>query len=195
MLGVFLSFLLLYKYLALFLVAFLSSIIFPLPYTALLMAAGAFSSQGYLNIYYVLAVSLAGCIMGDSVGFFVCYYWGRDFLKRIGLARFLKSRKFTDLEKNFSGHAASAIFLSRFIFTSLDSVVNILAGLAKTPFKKYYFFEVAGETIYSLLYAGLGFALGSLWQYFSNLVVNLAVFLSIAAIIFVLVRLRLLKNK
>jgi len=53
-----LSFLLLYKYLGLFIIALVSSIALPIPASVALSAAGGFASQGYLNIYAVLGVTL-----------------------------------------------------------------------------------------------------------------------------------------
>jgi len=49
MLGFFLSYLLLYKYVVLFLVVATASFGLPVPATALMMAAGAFIAQGYFD--------------------------------------------------------------------------------------------------------------------------------------------------
>jgi len=78
MLGIFLSYLLVYKYLVLFLIVFLASLILPLPATALIMAAGAFSSQGYFNFSEVLLVAFAGSVLGDCCGYFISFYFGKD---------------------------------------------------------------------------------------------------------------------
>ena len=45
-----LSYLLLYKYFAIFVLVFAGSFIVPLPGNAMLFAMGAFSSQGYMNL-------------------------------------------------------------------------------------------------------------------------------------------------
>ena len=64
-----LSFLLLYKYWGLFLVAVLSSVVLPIPASTALSAAGGFASQGYLNIYAFLGVTLFGSILGDMLDY------------------------------------------------------------------------------------------------------------------------------
>ena len=71
-----LSFLLLYKYFGLFLVALVSSIALPIPASTALAAAGGYAAQGYLNIYAVLGITLLGSMAGDLFGYFLARRYG-----------------------------------------------------------------------------------------------------------------------
>jgi len=199
MLAAFLSFLLLYKYLALFSVSLLAAFVLPLPATAFIIAAGAFSAQGYFNFSEIIAVGFLGSIIGDGLGYYISLRWGRDLLNRIGFKRILRSPKFLELENYFSKYALSTIFLTRFLVTGLGSAVNVLAGLSKVPYKKFLAFDWLGELVYVALYAGIGFVMGDEWHYISSIIDEIAIILLLLFLIFLVVRIffrnKKIKNK
>jgi len=183
MLAIFLSYLLIYKYLILFLVTYSAALIFPIPASAVLIAAGAFASQGYFSFEYVILFGLLGNVLGDLCGYFISYYFGREFLMRIGLKKFLSSKTFVKLEHNFVDHAWSSIFFSRFVVTGLGSAVNILSGITKIPFKKYFLYEFTGEVIYVLMLSSLGYIFGVEWKSIYGIVEDLSGLIIIILII------------
>ncbi len=69
LLAALLSYLLLYKYVAVSVVSFLAGLILPLPSNALLLAAGAFASQGYISATAVFFFALVSNVLGDSLGY------------------------------------------------------------------------------------------------------------------------------
>ena len=93
-LSYFLSFVLLYKYLALFLVTFMASLILPLPATALLMATGAFAFQGYFNLWEIIMTGFLGSVAGDFLGYIIARSYGKEVLEKIGFRRLLQSSWF-----------------------------------------------------------------------------------------------------
>jgi membrane-associated protein len=159
-----LSFLLIYKYWGLFLIALISSIAVPIPASVALSAAGGFASQGYLNIYAVLGVTLLGSILGDLFGYILAREYGEKILKRfIFFRRLIESKSYHKFENYILDFSPSLIFFSRFL-TELSPAVNILAGLSKVSYKTFSLFALLGETIYTLIYGLAGFFLGSEWQ-------------------------------
>jgi membrane protein DedA with SNARE-associated domain len=185
MLEALLSFLLLYKYLALFAITFLASLALPLPATIILIATGAFSAQGYFNSYEILVIGFIGCVLGDLASYFIVKRWGIKFLSKIGFKKILLSNKFLALEKFFLKHSFSSIFYSRFLITNLGVPINFIAGLVRINFRKFFIPEIIGEFIYVLFYVGLGFVLGSEWRYVSDIFEN-AVWLIVLIVIIVL---------
>ena len=159
-----LSFLLLYKYWGLFLVAFLSSVALPIPASTALAAAGGFASQGFLNIYGVLGVTLLGSIMGDMFDYILARKYGEIFLDRsIFFRHLLHSSSYHKVEDYILDFAPSLIFFSRFL-TELSPITNLLAGLSRVSYKTFFFCALLGEIVYTLLYGITGFFLGSQWQ-------------------------------
>lgn len=180
-----LSFLLLYKYVALFLITYLAALLLPLPSSTSLMAASAFATQGYFYFPAVVIVALVANIFGDLTGFFIARHYGAQFLIRIKLGKILRSKKFIGLEKYLQDKAGLTIFSSRFV-SELGPFVNILAGLSKIPFKTYFLYESMGEFVDVAIYAVAGYFLGSEWQSASGIIsfVMIALVFSTFAIVF-----------
>jgi len=155
MLSFFLSYLLIYKYAVLFVVITTASIGFPIPATALLMASGAFAAQGYFDLPSILIYGFFASIIGNVIGYFISFHYGRDILIRIGFKRMFASAKFRAIEHLFAHHSSSTIFLSRFIATGIGPVVNILSGLAKINYKVFFFYNILGGILYVIIFGGL----------------------------------------
>ena len=176
-----LSYLLIYKYPALFAITYLASILLPLPSDTALLAAGAFAGQGFLNIYWVISAALAGSVLGDLTGFIVARKYGREFLMKIGLRKMIMSEKYTKLEKFIADNSRSTIFITRFI-GQIGPLVNILAGLSEMPIKKFLLYEILG-TATDVLAIGLsGYFLGSAWQNLTEVIELVGIGLIIIAI-------------
>jgi len=183
-----LSYLLLYKYVALFFIGYLAALLLPVPSDTAVLAAGAFASQGYLNIYLVLLVSVAGNIAGDLTGFFLARRYGKTLLLKIGFRRIIESKKFTDLEKFIADNSGSTIFMTRFV-GQLGPIVNILSGLSNISFKKFLLFEATGEFTDVMILGLAGYFLGSDWQNLTLTIELIGAGLIVVIIAFILSRL------
>lgn len=162
-LGSFFSFILLYKYTALFLISYIGAAIGFVPTSTSLASAAAFASQGYLNLWGVMAVALIGNVAGDATGYILARLYAENVLARIGFRKVLESKAYHNLKNYVFDYPQSVIYFSRFM-TEIDSAVNLLAGLAQVPATTYFFFEVTGEGTYVVLYSLAGYFLGSQWQ-------------------------------
>jgi membrane protein DedA with SNARE-associated domain len=159
-----LSFLLLYKYFGLFIVAFASSVALPIPASATLAAAGGFASQGFLNIYAVLGITLFGSITGDMLDYILARKYGEKVLNRfVFFRRLIRSKAYHNVENYIVDFAPSLIFFSRFL-TELSPATNLLAGLSKVSYKSFFMFALLGEATYTVLYGMAGYFLGAQWQ-------------------------------
>ena len=159
----FFNFVLLYKYTALFLIGYVAALVIPIPASSSLATAGAFASQGYLNIFAVLGVALAANVAGDATGFLLARRYGEEVLAKIGFRRLLGSREYHRFKDYMQDYPQSVIFFSRFL-TEVGPAVNLLSGLAKVSYRKYFTFEVLGETCYVLAYGLVGYFLGTRWE-------------------------------
>jgi membrane protein DedA with SNARE-associated domain len=159
-----LSYILLYKYVALFLVAYLAALLIPLPSNTSLLAASAFASQGYLNIYIVIVVAFLANEAGDLTGFFIARKYGKGMLMKIGFRKIMISEKYEQLEKFIVLHSRITIFVTRFV-GGIGPLVNILTGLSeKIHFKRFLVYGVAGEFVYVMTLSLTGYFVGSAWE-------------------------------
>jgi membrane protein DedA with SNARE-associated domain len=163
MLTAILTFLLLHKYVALFVVAFVAAFLLPIPASTMLVAAGGFASQGFLSFPAVLLVTLVANVLGDLTGFYIAHRWGEPVLKKIGFGKILRSKKFHELKSYILEFPHSLIYFSRFL-TEVGPTVNILSGIVQMPRRTFFIFDLLGEASYVLLYATAGYMLGTQWE-------------------------------
>lgn len=176
--GFLLSYVLLYKYLAIFIAIFAGAIIVPVPSVELLMAAGAFASQGVFNFWIALAVGLSGNVLGDLVDYFLSRRYGEAVLHWLRLDK----RKFIgQLETEVRQGAPFMIFATR-IAGALGPAVNVLAGVSNVPFRTFLLYDVTGNLVDIGGALLIGFMVGSYWEDFSA-IANIAVAIAVVAIV------------
>jgi membrane-associated protein len=131
----------------------------PLPGSLMLLAAGSFVEQGDMSVWPVLALSAAGVIIGDNVGYALGRWGGRKLLRR--LSRFVGEKRLQAAEDWLNKYEGAGIFLSRWLITPLAPFVNIACGVTGYSWPRFMLYVVAGEALWVLLYVLLG-------QFFSD---------------------------
>jgi membrane protein DedA with SNARE-associated domain len=189
-----LSVLMVYKYFALFTVGFIAAAVFPLPATTLLVAASAFASQGYFNIYAVIATTFAANILGDIAGLFLSRLYGEKFIRAVRLGKVLDSKKYHDFRKYILSKPLMLVFFTRFM-TEANSVVNVIAGLTRMPLRRYFPPEIAGQILYIALCVSGGWYLGETWEDNISLVSRGAMFVIALGVFFNVVQFLLFKYR
>lgn len=160
----FLSFILLYKYWAIFIIIFSASFLLPLPANAILVAMGAFSSQGYLNGPYALSLTIATNVFADSFGFYLTYKYGNIIIEKL-IPKW--DRKIFDIEKYLRNYAFGTVFLTR-IAGPFAPYVNFLSGLIGVRYYKFLLADFLGNAIGAIFFFVAGYILGNYWQSFIN---------------------------
>ncbi len=168
---------------------------FPLPATALLMAAGAFAAQWYLEIESILLWGIISSMLWDILAYGLSYRYGRRFLIRIGFGPMLHSSKFGTIEWLFRRYTNTSLFVSRFLLTNLGPVINVLAWLSKTSPKKFLLFDFLGEFLYVLIFSGLGYIFSDQWEVISSIAGDVTSVLVLVIILVILLAVFLLGKK
>lgn len=158
-----LSYLLIYKY-ALLAGAIFASGIVPIPVDTLLVAAGAFASQGYFSLALSLVAATAANVAADIIVFLIARKYGPSALRFFKIER---SQHVERLERYIREHAGPAIFLTRLV-GGLDIAGTVLAALSGVSLPFFIAFDLLGNTldIGGLLF--LGYFFGAYWQQISN---------------------------
>lgn len=163
-----LSYVLIYKYYGIFIITFLGAFALPLPSGTVVMAAAAFSIQGYLNFYLVVLVGILGNMAGDSSGYWLVRLFGMDVVKKVGLAKFFPENKLHAARNQIEKHKMLTIYFSRFM-TAIAPAVNVVCGFTELPYREFLLFEALGEFTEVSFFGILGYVFGSNWEYFSQL--------------------------
>ena len=134
----------------------------PIPTSLLVVAAGAFSRQGTLNLLPTAGLGLLGTIIGDSLSF-AMGRWGGNWVSR----RFGGSSVWSSTQTTFNRNSRKAVFFTRFLLTAIALPVNLMAG-SSCNFRRFFITVIAGETIWIFAYGGLGYLFGSQWELISQ---------------------------
>jgi membrane-associated protein len=162
-----LSYVLIYKYLAIFVITYLGAIAFPLPSGTVVMASAAFATQGYLSFPLVLLVGILGNVAGDNSGYWLARRYGVRALHMLGLKKVVGSEKYNSIHREVNNHLIIVIYFSRFM-TGIAPAVNVISGTTNLAYKRFLVFEVLGECTEVSFFASIGFAFGANWEYFSR---------------------------
>jgi membrane-associated protein len=149
------------------LILFLGALGLPVGASVVLIAAGAFSQQGILAWLPTAALGLLGAVLGDALSFSIGFY-AKDWINQ----RFGNSKAWQSAEASFDERAGPAIFLTRFLVTALAIPTNLIAGGSGIKFRRFMTYDALGETIWIILYGGLGYFFGSQWELVSTFLSN-----------------------
>lgn len=179
-----LSWLLLYKYAALAIVVYVSAVIVPLPTNAMLLAVGAFSSQGYFNFWISLLIAVLGNVLGDITDYGLTRRYGEPVI------RFLRFRSFPlfgHIAEELRTDASITVFLTRFGGV-LSPVTSLLAGLVGVDFRTFIVPDILGNIIEPFGALALGAITGNYWNSLSGILGLCAGIVAVATLIFVVWR-------
>ena len=177
-------YLILYKYVTIFIIAFIAAFIVPIPSGSILMAASAFASIGYFSLFWVIIISIIGNILGDNLGYFIARKYGKDVLSRFGFRRIFESNNYKNLESKFYKHSGAIIVISRFEVLSTLSV-NLLSGISKIPYRKYLAHEAPGSVAQVCTYSLIGYFFADNWQSVNTSIGEIALAICLILILFI----------
>jgi membrane protein DedA with SNARE-associated domain len=154
------------------------------------LASGAFAGEevvlfgkvipsGFWAFIVMVLAGTIGYTLGAIGGWAIGDYGGRPYLERHGRWLHLSPPQLEKAERWFDRWDDKAVFLGR-IVPIARSFISIPAGVFRMPLRPYTWLTLAGSTIWCLVFAGVGYALGanynkfeSEFRYFDDVVVAL----------------------
>lgn len=133
-------------YLAPFLVLVLCGFGLPVPEEVTMLGAGFLLYQGEVDMAPIIAVCLAGTLLGDSVPFFIGRRFGRRALELQAIRRIVHPERLRAIERRFERQGALAVFVCRFI-PGLRLPTWFTAGTLGMPYAKFIAFDGLGAVI------------------------------------------------
>jgi membrane protein DedA with SNARE-associated domain len=133
----------------------------PIPIGLLMLVAGAFARQGLMDWQAAALVGLVGVVAGDVVSYLLGRVAGGWVQRSV---REKRATLWQKAQTQFNRHGALAIWLTRFVLTSLDVPTNLIAGGSSYAFRRFLAHGLVGRVLWLALYGGLGYAFGSQWS-------------------------------
>lgn len=150
-----------YGYLVVFGLVLVESIGVPVPGETVLIGASLYAgSTGRLAIWWVIAVAIAGAILGDNIGFAIGRYGGAKLLLRYREKLHLHEGRLKTGIWVFRRHGGKVVFWGRFV-SILRTYAAFLAGTNQMVWPRFLAFNAAGGTVWATLYGVLYYEFGT----------------------------------
>ena len=197
LLSLLLTFLQSYGYIALWITVFVAAVGIPIPITLLLLAAGAFAALGDFNLALLFVISFSALVCGDNTGYWIGRIWGSRALNWIERSkrwnRLIPPQRIVQSRQYFRLRGGWAIFLSRFLFSALGGIINLLSGSELYPYRYFLLFDSSGEALGAIIPLMLGYVFGASWEAVGD-VLGYSSFLLLSLLIVIILVSRLIKN-
>jgi membrane protein DedA with SNARE-associated domain len=155
-----------YGYLVIFVMTFLECALFLglfVPGETVVILGGIFAHQGQLNLFLVLLAVVVGGYLGDIVGYYMGYIWGKDVVEKIGRRFGYRKKHFQKVHDFFEQWGWIAIIIGRFL-SLFRSLLPATIGTVKFEKKKFFLFDLIGTSLWGMTFVFLGYFLGESWQ-------------------------------
>ena len=140
---------------ALFVITGAASLGLPLPVALLLVVTGSFVAQGFMDVWWAIALASAGSITGDLTGYMIGRWGGSRLLRR--LSRLLGDpARLKNEQKRAQRWGWAGVFFTRWLLTPLGPWINLASGASGYPWGKFLVWDVLGECLSVILYVTLG---------------------------------------
>jgi membrane protein DedA with SNARE-associated domain len=167
-------------YVLVFVVVFLNNLGVPLPGETILLGAGFVLGKNADSLWQPMVAATAACFLGGLCAFWLGRRLGHDRLEKIRWLHLTPERAKWP-ERFFNRHGPKTVFIARFIFLFPPVVVNLLAGMAKMPWRTYLGYNLTGSAAYATAYILLGYFFGKKWKLLEAWLGPTALYLLLAA--------------
>ncbi|MGE5396553.1 MAG: DedA family protein [Chitinophagales bacterium] len=130
----------------------------------MVMAAGAFSFAGELNIFTVSLTVLVSNVTGDLSGYFIWKYLGRWLFRKLPHLEQRLNASLKRTNSSFERYAFLTVVFTRFPISTLTPVINIMAGTTAYRLSGFIPADVIGEVMWTSFYLGIGYWFGDAWE-------------------------------
>jgi membrane protein DedA with SNARE-associated domain len=152
-----------YGYVLVFVVVFLNNLGFPLPGETILLGAGFVLGKTGDPLWQPIAAGAAASFLGGICAFGMGRRLGHGSLEKVHWLH-LTHERLNWPEQFFKRHGAKAVFIARFIALFPPVAANLLAGMAKMPWRTYLFYNLTGSAAFSTTYILIGYFFGKQWK-------------------------------
>ncbi len=158
----------------------------PLPGSLLLVAAGALATDGPLSLLPLLIGAIGATIAGNALGYGIGRRGGTATVTHWGRRLHLGAGAIARADRFFARYGGYAVVLSRFPFSPLSALINIIAGTAGYSPRAFLVANLVGVSVWAAVYLGLGYAFAASWGGIANLLGEVSQALTLALVVIVL---------
>ena len=157
-----------YGYLAIFVLMVAESACIPVPSEVTMVFGGALAAGAvpgaHLNLALVIAVGVAGNVVGSYIAWGVGAYGGRAAWRRWGRYVLLRPSDIDRADRWFDRHGTKAVLFGR-LLPVVRTFISLPAGIARMPPVRFGIYTLIGWIPWTAALAWAGYAVGANWQH------------------------------
>ncbi len=162
----------------------------PLPTGLVAVFAGSLAALGHMGLISVSAIAVLSSLGGDVLAYLIGRTVSENFLARRGRLFGYTPERRRYAQTLFARWGGLTVVFSRTLASHLSSFASLLAGLSHYRFISFVLFSTVGRMLWTSLYLGLGFFIGSNIDAASQFLGNLSGLLVALAVLLVAVAYR-----
>ena len=139
----------------------------PIPSEAVLALAGSAARTGRFNLIAVIVIGTVGQTLGVVFAYLIGRYGGEPFIRRYGRYVLISQHDFERAQSWFERRGEGAIFISRLV-PVIRTYISFPAGMFEMDITKFVLSVTAGSLLWSVLFAGFGYAVGEQWRHYTH---------------------------
>jgi len=143
-------------YIIICLVVFAEAIGMPVPAALALVAGGAAAASGTLRAPAVLLLSVTGMLLGDSLLYILGKHMGWGLLGFLCKVSANPETCILRSAESFYKRGRATLVIAKFV-PGLNTMAPPLAGSMRMPLEQFLVLDLAGASLYTLTYGGIGF--------------------------------------
>ncbi|EQA3988635.1 DedA family protein [Campylobacter upsaliensis] len=185
-------------YLGIIILMTLESCFIPFPSEVVMIPAGYLAHKGELDFSLCILSGIFGSVLGALINYYLCFFWGRNFILRYGRFFGITEEKFAKFEVFFNRHGEFSTFVCR-LLPGIRQYISMPAGLAKMRLINFVIFTAAGSGIWVSILVFLGYFLGEnedlIKEYLHQILLFILLFVFIAGLIYIKIKKPFIKEK
>ena len=146
-------------YVAIFVILLVCGLGVPIPEDITLIAGGILTYYGVCDVKLMIAVGLAGVLLGDSIVYYLGHHFGRRLLNKWPFRVIIDEKRIESIREQLHRHGAKVLFSARFM-PGVRSTVFFATGLLHYPYRRMLMFDGLAAIlsvpaiVYSVYYFG-----------------------------------------
>ena len=125
-----------------------------------IILAGFLSRIGDLNLWWVIAISVVGAVLGDYIGFSIGRRYGIAFIDRVRPYFFVTDSHIEKARALLAKHTGKAMIIGRFT-PATRALIPFLVGAGETGAGRFWIFNIIGGISWAVVSIMAGYAFGS----------------------------------
>src|SRR3954464_2887344 len=136
----------------------------PVPAVPVMISMGALSRSGHFAIERVALIILAASMTADIIWYNLGRYYGRSVLKLVCRISLEPDSCVRRTEDAFVQLGLWSLLFAKFV-PGLNAAAVPLAGMVRSPFRRFITFDIAGLALWAGSYTTLGFIFSNQFEH------------------------------